>query len=83
MADPAFTPQPVILDSTPEPVIYIEKPEIQVDLATVIGLVASLLLIVLAVWMEGSGANFFNLPAVFIVIFGRRRILRSKRQLSF
>jgi chemotaxis protein MotA len=70
MADPASVPHPVILDSIPEPVIYIEKPRIEIDLATVIGLIASLALIVLAVWMEGTGANFFNLPSVFIVIFG-------------
>lgn len=70
MAEPVQTPQPVILDTTPDPVIYIEEPEAQIDIATVSGMAASVLLIILAIWEGGSAGNFFNIPAIFIVVFG-------------
>lgn len=68
MAEPA--PQPVVLDTSPDPVIYIEEPEAKLDITTLIGLFGSLALIVFAIWMENKGGNFFNIPAVMIVIFG-------------
>lgn len=70
MAEPSPAPQPVLLDTSPDPVIYIEEPESQVDVTTLIGLFSSLALIVLAIWMENKGGNFFNIPAVMIVILG-------------
>jgi chemotaxis protein MotA len=44
--------------------------EKEVDIATVIGLVASLGLIIIAILLGQSYANFFNLPSVLIVILG-------------
>ena len=70
MAGSAPSPQSVVIDSTPDPVIYIKEPETEIDPATVFGLLASLMLIGAAVWMGGNVANFFNLPSVFIVILG-------------
>ena len=60
MADPVPTPPPVILDTTPDPVIDIQEPEVVFDPATVFGLGASLLLIATAIIMEGGGSGFFN-----------------------
>ena len=70
MADTVQTPQPVILDATPDPVIDIHEPEIVFDPATVFGLGASVMLIGGAIWMEGGGSGFFNIPSVMIVILG-------------
>jgi chemotaxis protein MotA len=70
MADPVPTPPPVILDTTPDPVIDIQNPEVVFDPATVIGLGASLLLIFTAILLTGGGSGFFNIPSVMIVILG-------------
>lgn len=72
MADPALAPsvsQPAA-DTTPDPVISMEDPDIVFDPATVFGLGASLLLIAAAILMEGGSGSFFNIPSVMIVIFG-------------
>lgn len=50
--------------------VSIARPGRRVDFATVIGLIFSGMLIVSAIYMGSSKANFFNLPSVFIVIFG-------------
>lgn len=70
MADPVQTPQPVIIDTTPDPIIDIIEPDVVFDPATVFGLGASVLLIATAIIMEGGGAGFFNIPSVMIVILG-------------
>lgn len=62
-------PQPVA-DTSPDPVIFIEEPEVVFDPATVFGFIASLLLVSSAVIMEGGASNFFNIPSVMIVILG-------------
>ncbi len=63
------SPQPVA-DTSPDPVIYIEEPELVFDPATVFGLAASLLLVSSAMLMGGGTSNFFNIPSVMIVILG-------------
>ncbi len=78
MADPAqitpsmiSSPQPSASDpNSADPILKLSDPIEEVDQTTIIGLVASLALIVVAVWMGQSQANFFNLPSVFIVILG-------------
>jgi chemotaxis protein MotA len=71
MAEPAPAPQPVAVDTTPDPTVFIDEPQPQVDMATIIGLVGSFLLIIGAIWLEGSGGSrFFNVAAIFIVILG-------------
>ena len=70
MAEPSPAAQPVLVDTSPDPVIYIEEPETSIDISTLIGLFGSIALITLAILMESAGVNFFNLPAVFIVILG-------------
>jgi chemotaxis protein MotA len=76
MADPA----PIIPSMTssatpsetgaPDPTLILSDPIEEIDQTTIIGLVVSLALIIVAVWMGQSQANFFNLPSVFIVILG-------------
>ena len=71
MAEPAPAPQPVAVDTTPDPTVFIDEPQPQMDMATIIGLVGSFMLIVGAIWLEGSGGSrFFNVAAIFIVILG-------------
>ena len=53
-----------------DPDIRIKAPVVKPDLATILGLVFSLLLIVAAIAMGHSNANFFNGPSVMIVILG-------------
>jgi chemotaxis protein MotA len=73
MAEPVFTtpsmtsPEPSV---QPDPVLTLSDPIEEIDQTTIIGLVVSIALIVAAVWMGQSKANFFNLPSVLIVILG-------------
>lgn len=50
--------------------VSIETPVRKTDFATVIGLLAALLLIVFAILLGNGNANFFNGPALLIVVFG-------------
>jgi len=50
--------------------IHIERSKMSLDLATVIGLVSTFLLISIAIWIGKSDAQFFNIPAILIVILG-------------
>ena len=73
MAEPVFTtpsmtsPEPSVL---PDPVLKLSDPIEEIDQTTIIGLLVCIALIVAAVWMGQSKANFFNLPSVLIVILG-------------
>lgn len=73
MADPVFSspsmtsPEP---SAQPDPVLKLSDPIEEIDQTTIIGLLVSMALIVAAVWMGQSNANFFNLPSVLIVILG-------------
>ena len=55
---------------TPDPHLKLSPAIEELDQTTLIGLFVSLALIVAAVWMGQSNANFFNLPSVLIVILG-------------
>lgn len=51
-------------------IIRILAPEYRTDYASILGLVSAVGLIVLAVFIGQSNANFFNVPALLIVLFG-------------
>lgn len=51
-------------------VIRIAKPQTSMDFATVLGLVLTIGVIIMAIAMGHSKANFFNMPSVLIVILG-------------
>ena len=70
MADANPAAQPVLVDTSPDPVIYIEEAETTVDISTLVGLVGSVALIAVAIIMESAGVNFFNIAAVMIVVLG-------------
>ena len=73
MAEPVFTTPPMTSpepSGLPDPVLRISDPVEEIDQTTIIGLAVSIALIVIAVIMGQSNANFFNLPSVLIVIFG-------------
>lgn len=54
-----------------EPIrIVIARPRRKLDLATVMGLIFSFILITGAIYIGQSKANFFNLPSVLLVVFG-------------
>ncbi len=57
-------------DTAPLPNIYVESPSSKVDLATLLGLIFSILLIGSAIAIGQSNANFFNVPSLMIVVFG-------------
>ncbi len=50
--------------------IAIASPRQKLDLATMLGLVFAVGLIVIAIYIGHSKANFFNLPSLLIVVFG-------------
>lgn len=54
----------------PLPNIKIEKPKTRPDLATILGIIFAIGLIVGAIAMGKSDANFFNVPSLLIVLFG-------------
>lgn len=56
-------------DMRPDPTIRIAAAKSYLDLTSIIGIVMSIALITVAILM-GNGANFFDLPSVFIVILG-------------
>jgi chemotaxis protein MotA len=68
MAEPVMTSPPETLG--PEPVLRVEQPRQEFDAATFFGLVGAIALITVAVMMGQSKANFFDLAAVMIVVFG-------------
>lgn len=72
MAEPAApAPQPAVADTSPDPSVFIDEPQAQMDKASIIGLAGSFVLIAVAILMEGGGGGrFFNIPSVFIVILG-------------
>ncbi len=57
-------------DSIPIPSIRIPAPVQKPDFATLFGLIVTFALIISAIMMGQSDANFINLPSVMIVIFG-------------
>lgn len=69
---PSMTSQtpPTESGGIPDPTLKLSDPIEEIDQTTIIGLLASLALIIAAVWMGQSTANFFNLPSVFIVVLG-------------
>jgi chemotaxis protein MotA len=56
-------------DLRPDPVIRVARAQSYLDLTSIVGILMSIGLIALAIIM-GNGANFFDLPSVFIVILG-------------
>lgn len=58
------------LDSPESLGISIAYPQRGVDFATLFGVISSIALIVFAIYIGHSKANFFNLPSVLIVILG-------------
>ena len=50
--------------------LNIEAPSTQIDFATILGLLVSFGLIIGAIIIGQSNANFLNVPAFMIVIFG-------------
>ena len=50
--------------------VGIAAPERKADMVTILGLAFALGLIVVAILIGNSNANFFNLPAICIVVFG-------------
>ncbi|MCB1651100.1 MAG: MotA/TolQ/ExbB proton channel family protein [Alphaproteobacteria bacterium] len=56
--------------ASPAPNIRIESSQPTVDLATVLGLVFAVGLIVIAIAMGQSDASFFNVPSLLIVLLG-------------
>ena len=72
---PSMTSSPALQTAdtsagAPDPKLILSDPVEEIDQTTIIGLLVSLALIVTAVWMGQSTANFFNLPSVLIVILG-------------
>lgn len=62
--------QPQAATAAPDPVIRIAAPDTRIDWVTIGGMVATFALIAGAILMGTTKANFFNLPSVFIVVFG-------------
>jgi chemotaxis protein MotA len=60
---PASDPQTDII-------VRIQRPHISADLATILGLLLTFVLITVAILIGKSGANFFNFPSILIVVFG-------------
>ena len=58
------------VDTGSLPTVNFQKPSTAVDLATILGLVFAFGLIVAAIIMGQSNANFFNVPSLMIVLFG-------------
>lgn len=50
--------------------VKIKSPQTHVDFATIMGLVFAFGLIAVAIFLGQSGANFLNVPALMIVVFG-------------
>lgn len=57
-------------ESVSVPDIKLDPPETKIDLATIVGLVSALGMIIAAIAMGQSDANFFNGPSFMIVILG-------------
>jgi chemotaxis protein MotA len=52
------------------PPLSLEKPSTRADFATIFGAIFAVGLIIAAIAMGSSNANFFNVPALMIVLFG-------------
>jgi len=57
-------------DKTPLPTIRVPMAQSKVDFVTIAGLLLSFALIVIAIMLGQSNANFFNVPSLMIVVFG-------------
>lgn len=57
-------------DTGPMPVVALPRAETSLDFATILGLVFAFGLIIAAIAMGSSNANFFNVPSLMIVLFG-------------
>lgn len=61
-------------DNTPDnivvPDLKLNKPNTTADFATILGAIFAVGLIIAAIAMSESNANFFNVPALMIVLFG-------------
>lgn len=62
-SSPASTPSTDVI-------VRIERPSTAVDLSTLLGLLLTMILIAVAIYIGKSNANFFNLPSILIVVFG-------------
>ncbi len=58
------------LDNSGEVTLTIARPEMTPDYVTIAGLALSLLVIVIAILISQSNASFFDVPSLFIVVFG-------------
>lgn len=66
----AFAKDEVGQDLASLPTVAIYRPITRIDLATVLGLFFAIALIVAAILIGSSNANFFNVPALLIVLLG-------------
>ncbi len=57
-------------DLAAEPSIRIQPPRVKTDFVTLLGLISALGLIVIAIFMGQSDANFLNAPSFMIVVLG-------------
>lgn len=57
-------------DTGPDIIVRIARPQTQIDFVTILGLIFAIGLIVFAIAIGQSNANFFNIPAIMIVVFG-------------
>ncbi len=64
------TAQQASPDTTPAPSIHFQAPKSSPDFATILGLFFAIGMIVLAIALGQSDANFFNTPSLLIVVFG-------------
>lgn len=72
MSEPAenLSPADGQTDTTPLPVVKIERPQSVADLATILGLTFSLAFIMMAILMGASNASFIDIPSILIVVLG-------------
>lgn len=68
MSDAATTDESQ--DTTPMPVISIPRPETSADLATILGLLFTFGLIIAAILLGQSNANFIEIRSIMIVVLG-------------
>ena len=60
----------VIADTGPLPVVSVPRASSRLDFATILGLIFAIGLIIGAIAIGSSNANFVNVPALMIVLFG-------------
>ena len=71
MSDTASdAPKGPSVDTSGLPEVHIQRPSYKIDLATILGLLLAIALIIGAIALGQSNANFFNVPSLMIVVFG-------------